>query len=153
MPDKDQFTFDDDDGFPETDLDGQKNSPASDLADDFPETEVFGGDSGDVLLVGWGSTWGPMREATIRARDKGLTYSSLSIRHLNPMPNDLGDIFARFKHIIVIEMNDSGLYGFGQLATLLRARYADPKILSVCKTEGLTFKIKEILKRTEELIS
>lgn len=123
------------------------------LADDFPKPEVFGDDSGDVLIVGWGSTTGPIREATIRARKQGLSYSSLNIRHLNPLPNGLEDIFAQFKHVIVVEMNDSGLYGFGQLATLLRARYADPKIRSVCKTEGLTFKIKEILKRTEELVS
>ncbi|MCF6312757.1 MAG: 2-oxoacid:acceptor oxidoreductase subunit alpha [Verrucomicrobiales bacterium] len=123
------------------------------LADDYPVSEVFGDDSGDVLLVGWGSTWGPIREATIRAREKGLAYSSMSIRHLNPLPNDLGDIFAQFKHVIVIEMNDRGMYGYGQLATLLRAKYADPRIISITKTDGLTFKIKEILQRVETLIS
>ncbi|MCH7987909.1 MAG: 2-oxoacid:acceptor oxidoreductase subunit alpha [Planctomycetes bacterium] len=131
----------------------RRREKISKLADDFPATEVFGDASGDVLLVGWGSTWGPIREATIRARDKGLAYSSLSVRHLSPMPNDLGDIFNQFKHIIVIEMNDAGLYGYGQLATLLRARHANPNILSITKTDGLTFKIKDILKRTETLLS
>ena len=123
------------------------------LADDFPPPEVFGDESGDVLLVGWGSTWGPIREATIRARDKDLSYSSLSIRHLNPLPNGLKEIFHRFKHVVVIEMNDSGLYGYGQLATLLRARYTDPKILSVTKTDGLTYKVKEILSRVDAMVS
>ena len=122
------------------------------LADDFPATDLFGEESGDVLIVGWGSTWGPIREATIRAKDKGLAYSSLSIRHLNPLPNDLGGIFDQFKHVVV-EMNDRGMYGYGQLATLLRARYADPKIVSVSKTDGLTFKIKEILQRIDDLLS
>ena len=123
------------------------------LADDFPATDLYGEESGDVLIVGWGSTWGPIREATIRAKDKGLAYSSLSIRHLNPLPNDLGGIFDQFKHVVVVEMNDKGMYGYGQLATLLRARYADPKIVSVTKTDGLTFKIKEILQRIDDLLS
>ncbi len=123
------------------------------LADDFPAPDVFGNDSGDVLMVGWGSTWGPIREAGIRARDKGLSYSSLSIRHLNPLPNGLDEIFGQFKHVVVIEMNDAGLYGSGQLATLLRARYADPKIVSVTKTDGLNFKVKDILKRVADMTS
>ncbi|MFK5924954.1 MAG: 2-oxoacid:acceptor oxidoreductase subunit alpha [Verrucomicrobiota bacterium] len=131
----------------------RRRQKISKLADDYPVSEVFGDDSGDVLLVGWGSTWGPIREATIRARGEGLSYSSMSIRHLNPLPNDLGDIFAKFKHVVVIEMNDEGLYGFGQLATLLRARYANPSIVSVTKTDGLTFKIKEILQRVDALVS
>ena len=50
-----------------------------------------------------------------------------------------------FKRIVVVEMNDQGIYGFGQLATILRARYCEPKIESVTKTDGLTFRVKEIL--------
>ena len=53
-----------------------------------------------------------------------------------------------FHHILVVEMNDEGIYGYGgQLATLLRARYCDPRIRSVTKTDGLTWKVKEILQR------
>ncbi len=122
------------------------------LADDFPVPEPFGGESGDVLLVGWGSTCGSVHEAAIRARGQGLAYSSLKIRHLNPLPNGLGEIFDRFKQVVVVELNDQGLYGYGQLATLLRARFADPKIVSVTKTDGLTFKIKDILKRVDNLL-
>ncbi len=131
----------------------RRRDKISKLAEDYPACEVFGDDSGDVLLLGWGSTWGPIREATIRARDKGLSYSCLSVRYLNPLPNDLADIFDKFKHVVVIEMNDKGMYGFGQFATLLRARYANPKIVSVTKTDGLTFKIKEILQRVEDILS
>ncbi|MCB1065354.1 MAG: 2-oxoacid:acceptor oxidoreductase subunit alpha [Verrucomicrobiae bacterium] len=115
------------------------------VAADLPLPEVFGEESGDVLLVGWGSTWGPIREATKRAKDKGLSVSSIHIRHLNPLPNGFEEIFAKFKHVLVVEMNDEGLYGFGQLATLLRARYCDSKIQSICKTDGLNFRIREIL--------
>ena len=61
------------------------------------------------------------------------------------MPNGLEKIFAKFKRIVVVEMNDQGVYGFGQLATILRARYCEPKIESVTKTDGLTYRVKEIL--------
>ena len=63
------------------------------------------------------------------------------------MPNGLENIFAGFNHILVVEMNDEGIYGYGQLGGLMRARYCDPKIRSINKTDGLTFKVKEILER------
>jgi 2-oxoglutarate ferredoxin oxidoreductase subunit alpha len=97
------------------------------------------------LIVGWGSTFGPIREAVDQARERGKSVSSLHLRHLHPLPNGLDSVFARFNRIIVAEMNDEGLYGFGQLATLLRARFCDPKIHSLTKTDGLTFRVKEIL--------
>jgi 2-oxoglutarate ferredoxin oxidoreductase subunit alpha len=50
-----------------------------------------------------------------------------------------------FNHVFVVEINDEGLYGAGQLATLLRGRFADPKIRSITKTDGLPFKVREIL--------
>ncbi len=115
------------------------------MAEEIPLPEVYGDETGDILLVGWGSSWGPIREATNRAREKGQSFSALHIRHVNPLPNGLEEIFARFQHVIVVEMNDEGLYGYGQLATLLRARYCDPRIRSICKTDGLNFKIREIL--------
>ena len=61
------------------------------------------------------------------------------------MPNGLEKIWQKFKRIVTVEMNDQGVYGFGQLATILRARYCEPKIQSVTKTDGLTFRVKEIL--------
>lgn len=115
------------------------------LAEDIPLPDVFGESQGDTLIVGWGSTFGPNREAVERARDRGRSVSSLHLRHLHPLPNGLESIFARFNRIVVVEMNDEGVYGFGQLATLLRARFCDPKIQSLTKTDGLTFRVKEIL--------
>jgi 2-oxoglutarate ferredoxin oxidoreductase subunit alpha len=119
-----------------------------------PLPEVYGDpEGGDVLIVGWGSTWGPIREATVRARESGQGLSCLHLRYLNPLPEGLDDIFAKFKHIVVPEMNDAGLYGQGQLATLLRSRYCNPGIESVCKTDGLGFKIREILAGVERISS
>jgi hypothetical protein len=61
------------------------------------------------------------------------------------LPNGLEKIFKNFKRIVTVEMNDQGIYGYGQLATILRARYCEPKIESFTKTDGLTFRVIEIL--------
>jgi 2-oxoglutarate ferredoxin oxidoreductase subunit alpha len=115
------------------------------LAEEIPLPEVYGGPEGETLIIGWGSTFGPIHEAVDRARERGKTVSSLHLRHLHPLPNGLDTVFARFNRVVVAEMNDEGVYGFGQLATLLRARFCDPKIQSLTKTDGLTFRVKEIL--------
>lgn len=115
------------------------------FAETIPLPSVYGGDSGKKLIIGWGSTWGPIRESINRARANGLEYSCIHLRHVNPLPNGLEEIFARFDDVVVVEMNDEGLYGCGQMATMLRAKYCDPKIRSHCKTDGLAFKVSEIL--------
>src|ERR1017187_4775500 len=110
-----------------------------------PVPKIYGPSEGNVLLVGWGSTQGPIREAVDRARAAGDSISALHIRHINPLPNGLENIFSGFHHVFVVEMNDEGLYGYGQLAALLRARFCNPRIRGINKTDGLTWKVKEIL--------
>jgi len=110
-----------------------------------PVPKVYGPPEGNVLLVGWGSTQGPIREAVDRARAAGDSISSLHIKHLSPLPHGLDNIFSGFHHVFVVEMNDEGFYGYGQLAGMLRARYCDPRIRGINKTDGLTWKVKEIL--------
>ncbi|HXG47851.1 MAG TPA: 2-oxoacid:acceptor oxidoreductase subunit alpha [Methylomirabilota bacterium] len=123
------------------------------LAAELPVPQVYGPPEGNILLVGWGSTQGPIREAVDRARAAGDSVSALHIKYLNPLPNGLENIFSGFNHILVVEMNDEGIYGFGQLATLLRARYCDPKIRGLNKTDGLTWKVREILDRVRSNLS
>jgi len=115
------------------------------LAASLPAPEHAGDEAGDVLLVTWGSSWGPGREALGRIRNAGVKAGHLHLRHIHPLPNGLEATFARFKKIVVAELNDEGLYGFGQLAMMLRARYANPNIVSVTKTDGLTFKVSELV--------
>jgi 2-oxoglutarate/2-oxoacid ferredoxin oxidoreductase subunit alpha len=117
------------------------------LAETFAKPTLYGPPEGNVLLVGWGSTQGPIRESVDRARAAGDSVSAIHIRYINPLPPGLEEIFAGFNHVFVVEMNDEGLYGYGQLATLLRARYCDPKIRGLTKTDGLTFKVREIMDR------
>src|SRR5436190_1016819 len=118
-----------------------------------PTPKVYGPPEGNILLLGWGSTQGPIQEAVDRARAAGDSVSSLHIKNLNPLPPGLENIFSGFNHVLVVEMNDEGLYGYGQLAGLLRARYCDPKIRGVTKTDGLTWKVKEILERAKENVA
>jgi 2-oxoglutarate ferredoxin oxidoreductase subunit alpha len=120
------------------------------VADNYAAPEVFGDESGDALLIGWGCTYGPIREAVGRLRGAGVKVGHLQIRHVHPLDNGLEQIFARYRKILVVEINDQGLYGYGQLATLLRARYANPAISSITKTDGLTYKVSEIFERVAQ---
>jgi len=115
------------------------------LAEEIPVPEIYGDKEGEILLVGWGSTYGPIHDAAKQARDHGEKVGAIHLRHIHPLPNGIEKIFTNFKRIVVVEMNDQGVYGFGQLAIILRARYCEPKIESFTKTDGLTFRVKEIL--------
>ena len=115
------------------------------LASSLEKPETYGEDDGDVLLIGWGSTWGPIRDAVDASKENGQKVSSIHLRHIHPMPNGIEEIINNFQRALVVEMNDEGLYGYGQLATLLRARYSNPNILSLTKTNSLGFKVSEIL--------
>ena len=122
------------------------------LAATLPAPELAGDQSGDVLLIGWGCTYGPIREAMGRLRSAGAKVGHLQMRHIHPLAPGLEQTFARYKHVIVVEINDEGLYGYGQLATLLRARYCNPAITSITKTDGLTYKISEIVERVAPML-
>ena len=79
--------------------------------------------------------------------------SALHIKHLNPLPLGLENIFSGFNNVLVVEMNDEGLYGYGQLGGLLRGRYCDPKIRGINKTDGLTWKVKGSLERAKTTVT
>ncbi len=123
------------------------------LAATLPTPKIYGPPEGNVLLVGWGSTQGPIREAVDRARAAGDSISGLTLRHLNPLPDGLENIFSGFHHVLVVELNDEGLYGYGQLAGLLRARFTDPRIRGVNKSDGLTWKVRDILERVRTTLA
>jgi 2-oxoglutarate ferredoxin oxidoreductase subunit alpha len=121
------------------------------LAATLPTPKVYGPNEGNVLLVGWGSSEGPIREAVDRARAAGDSVSSITIRHISPLPPGLENIFSGFHHILVVETNDEGIYGTGgQLANLLRGRFCQPNIRGINKTDGITWKVKEILAAVKE---
>ena len=120
------------------------------LQQSLPATEVYGPNEGNILIVGWGSSQGPIREAVDRMRGAGESVSAIHIRYLNPLPDDLADIFSGFHHVVVVELNDVGVNNCGQLGSLLRIKYADPKIQSITKTDGITWRISEVVDRVHE---
>jgi len=116
------------------------------IADDIPLAEVDGPESGDLLVISWGSTHGAMRNALKDLREKGKVVSHVSLRYINPLPRNLEEIMGRFERILVPEMN------LGQLKTLLQAKYLKP-IIGYNKIQGNTFTAKEIENKIEELLS
>jgi 2-oxoglutarate ferredoxin oxidoreductase subunit alpha len=108
------------------------------VVNSIPDQDVcLGEDSGELAVVGWGSTYGPIHQAVRRARLRGLDVSHIHIRHIVPMPKNLGTLLRGFKHILVPEMNS------GQLKTVLRDQYlVDAQSLS--KVSGQPFRIAEI---------
>jgi 2-oxoglutarate ferredoxin oxidoreductase subunit alpha len=114
------------------------------VAADVPPSEPIGDSSGKVLVVGWGSTYGAITGAVRRARAAGSSVSQLHIRHLHPLPKNLGEVLSRFERILVPEMN------LGQLALLLRGRFLR-EVSQLNKVQGQPFRESEILERILEL--
>jgi 2-oxoglutarate ferredoxin oxidoreductase subunit alpha len=109
------------------------------IADDIPEQEVQVGEPrGALAVVGWGSTYGPIYQAVKRAREEGLEVSHFHLRHLSPLPRNLGELLGNFDKILVPEMNS------GQLVTILRSAYLAPAE-GLNKVTGKPFKVSEIL--------
>jgi 2-oxoglutarate/2-oxoacid ferredoxin oxidoreductase subunit alpha len=116
------------------------------VADSIPDQDVcLGTNNGKLVVVGWGSTFGPIRQAVRRARGRGLDVSHIHLRHIWPLPKNLGDLLKSYDRIIVPEMNR------GQLKTLLRDQYlVDAR--PVNKVSGQPFKISEIEAAIEEAL-
>jgi 2-oxoglutarate/2-oxoacid ferredoxin oxidoreductase subunit alpha len=115
------------------------------IANDIPDLQIFGEPEGDVLVVGWGGTFGAINAAVEEVRARNLPVSSIHLRHLNPFPKNLPDILGRFEKILVPELN------LGQLGWLIRAKYLIPTI-PFCKVKGKPFKISEIIDKIEEVL-
>ncbi|MGA5535734.1 2-oxoacid:acceptor oxidoreductase subunit alpha [Mycolicibacterium nivoides] len=91
----------------------------------------------ELLMLGWGSSYGPIGEACRRARRKGIKVAQTHLRHLNPFPTNLGEVLRRYPNVVVPEMN------LGQLALLLRGKYL-VDVQSVTKVEGMAFLADEV---------
>jgi 2-oxoglutarate ferredoxin oxidoreductase subunit alpha len=115
------------------------------VADDIPDAVPAGDQSGDLLIVAWGSTHGPITAALKTAREKGQSVGHVHLRHLNPLPRNLGDVLKRYKHVLVPEMN------MGQLVMILRAKFlVDAQGYN--KIQGKPFKQSEIEQKIDEIL-
>jgi len=107
------------------------------IADSLPPLELHGDSEGDLLVIGWGGTYGAITSAVQAMKAEGFSISSVHLRHLNPLPNDLGDLLKKFKKVIVPELN------LGQLSLILRAKYLVDAI-PLTKVQGKPFKVSEL---------
>jgi 2-oxoglutarate ferredoxin oxidoreductase subunit alpha len=97
----------------------------------------LGNDSGKIAVVGWGSTYGPIMRAVQILRAEGADVSHIHLRHIWPLPSNLGELLGRYEKILVPEMNT------GQLITVLRDQYLVPAE-GLAKVSGMPFKVTEI---------
>lgn len=111
---------------------------------DIPPTEVFG-DGDDLVIVGWGSTYGAIRSAVNIINSKGRKVSAINLKYLNPLPADLNEKLSKFKKIIVVEENK------GQLAYILKANY-QIDLVSKTKVTGQPYTTEEIISIIESML-
>lgn len=115
------------------------------IVNDLPAAEINGPERGELLVVGWGSTYGAISSAVDDARADGQNVSSLHLRYLNPLPANLGELLAGFEQILVPELN------LGQLVRLLRATYLVPAV-GMSKVQGQPFRVAEIRERIDSML-
>jgi 2-oxoglutarate ferredoxin oxidoreductase subunit alpha len=115
------------------------------IAADIPDLVTHGPERGDLLVLGWGSTYGAIRTAVERVRTRGGSVASAHLRHLNPFPANLGEVLDRYEQILIPELNS------GQLKLLLRARFLRD-IQGLNKIQGQPFRTWEIERRIEAML-
>jgi len=118
-----------------------------DIIQDFiPEAKPFGDDSGKLLVLGWGGTYGSIRSAVIKARDNDLSVSHLHLRHLNPFPKNLKEVLSKFDKVLIPELN------LGQLSYMIRSQFL-VDCIGLNKVAGRSFIYSEILEKINEIIN
>lgn len=116
------------------------------VANDIPDLETYGRDEGELLILGWGSTYGALRTAVERLLAEGQSVAHAHLRYLNPFPANTGDVLRRYRRVLIPELN------LGQLLMLIRARYLiDAE--GYHRVRGKPFRISEIHERAEQILA
>jgi 2-oxoglutarate ferredoxin oxidoreductase subunit alpha len=115
------------------------------IARDLPLAKPFGKESGDLLVIGWGGTHGALRSAVETAQSEGMSVSHLHLRHLNPLPQNLGEILVKFQKVMIAELN------LGQLANIIRAKFLVDAV-GLNKVQGKPFTQTEVFNKITELV-
>jgi len=105
----------------------------------------FGPQSGQLLVLGWGGTFGPIRQAVDTLKDSGITISHAHLNYLSPFPRNIGPLLKSFKKVLIPELNT------GQLLLLLRAQFPKTDFAGLHKVQGLPFTTGEIIRKVKEL--
>jgi 2-oxoglutarate ferredoxin oxidoreductase subunit alpha len=115
------------------------------IARDIAPLEVFGPERGDLLVLGWGSTYGAIRSAVERLQASGRSVAHAHLRHLNPFPANTEEVLRSYRHVLIPEVN------LGQLLLLIRARYLIDAI-GYDRVRGKPFRIAEIVAEAERVL-
>ena len=116
------------------------------IAVDIPPLEVFGPKEGDLLVLGWGSTYGAIRSAVERLQDKGASIAHAHLRYLNPLPANTGEVVKAYKRVLIPEVN------LGQLSMLIRARFLVDAV-GYNRVRGKPFRIAELEAEAERILA
>lgn len=116
------------------------------IAKSIPQQEIEGPEEGDLLVVSWGGTYGAVKTACAQSRRDGKSVAHCHIQYINPFPANLGDIFTRYKKVLIPELNT------GQLWTILRAKYLVPAV-GFNKIKGKPFLVGELCAKIDEVLA
>jgi 2-oxoglutarate ferredoxin oxidoreductase subunit alpha len=115
------------------------------IANDIPLAKVDGPESGDLLVVGWGGTYGTIKTAVERKLKEGKSVAHLHLKYINPLPKNVGEILSKYKYVLVPEIN------LGQLIKILREKFLIPAI-GLNKVQGLPFRSVEIEEKIDSVL-
>ncbi len=115
------------------------------IASDIPPIEVDGDEDADILVLGWGSTYGTNRAAARRVRLEGKKVATAHLRYMNPMPSNLGDVLRSFDKVLIPELNT------GQLLKVIRAEFL-LDVVGLNKVAGEPFKVSEVTDKILEML-
>ena len=114
------------------------------IAESIPKVKPYGSKSGDILVLGWGSTFGSIRSAVNEAREDGRSVAHVHLNHINPFPKNLGEVLLKFRNVLIPEMN------CGQLLMLIRSRFL-VNARGLNKVQGKPFTVNEIYSAINEI--
>ncbi|MBI4367863.1 MAG: 2-oxoacid:acceptor oxidoreductase subunit alpha, partial [Candidatus Omnitrophica bacterium] len=116
------------------------------VANDIPDIEIHGPSSGTLLVLGWGSTFGPIYQAVRDLKEAGIQVSQAHLNYLNPFPKNLGSVLGQFKKVLIPELNS------GQLLMLIRNAFPKTNVFGVHKLHCQPFKVEEVTNKIKELL-
>lgn len=116
------------------------------IANDIPKAKILGSEDAELLIIGWGSSYGAIKSAVDAKNKEGIKVAYVHLKHLNPLPSNLGDIIAKYETILVPELN------LGQLRTILHSKFFKP-MLGLNKVQGQPFRTSDIKSKIEEIFS
>ena len=115
------------------------------IENDIPELEVDGEQQGELLVLGWGGTYGAIKEAVIKSRALGLKVSQAHLQYVNPFPKNTGEVLKRFNKVLIPEIN------LGQLAKLIKSEYLID-VVQFNVVRGLPFRVSDIIEKIKETL-